>query len=134
MEEAFHALGPDELGEGKGEEKEGGEEDAEGFFSEDVGADEELGVVGDDGLVEVEKDRLFLRVLRGHVWKLGERRNFEILFLGSVGLDCGGEGDMSDVFGSGDELWAGFGGAGFESIVSGCGGVGGWGSAGFSFG
>ncbi len=67
VEDAFHSSWSEDFGEGKKEEKDEGEEAAGGFFLEDVGAEEELGVPGDDGLVEVEKN-----VVLGsaHEWKI----------------------------------------------------------------
>ena len=56
VEDAFHSSWSEDFGEGKKEEKDEGEETAGGFLLEDVGAEEELGVPGDDGLVEVEKN------------------------------------------------------------------------------
>ena len=67
VEDALHAARTEDLIEGQEEDENEGEQDACGFLPEDVRAKDQLGVPGDDGLIEIEEG-----VFRGglHWWKV----------------------------------------------------------------
>ncbi len=56
VEDPFHAACSEDFIEWEKSEEDEGEEAAGGLLPQDVAAEDELGVPGDDGLVEVEED------------------------------------------------------------------------------